>query len=56
MYGVVPPEAVTVAAPLVPPLQETAVVAEIVDVNRSGSVMTTELVSVQLLKSIMVTT
>ena len=56
MYGIVPPAAVTVAVPSELPLHEILAVAEIVEVSKFGSVILTELVLVQLLASVTVTT
>ena len=56
VYGDVPPLAVTVADPLVPPKQLTFVLEEIkVDKAADGSVMVTVAVVLQLLSSVTVT-
>jgi hypothetical protein len=56
VYGDVPPVAVTVADPLVPPKQLTFVLEEIkADKAADGSVMVTVAVVLQLLSSVTVT-
>ena len=53
-YGVVPPPADTTAKPLVPPLQVTVPVEEILAVNNVGSVIITWATAVQLFWSVAV--
>jgi hypothetical protein len=51
----VPPLAVTVAEPVLSPLQATFVLSVIVAVSTGGSVIVTVAVAVQLLSSVIVT-
>jgi hypothetical protein len=55
VYGAVPPAGVAVAAPLVPPLQETFVCEADVALKAVGWVTTTETVVALLALSVMVT-
>ena len=55
VYAGVPPAAVTVAEPLLPPLHNTFVCALIVAVNKGGWVIVTEVVAVQPFLSVTVT-
>ena len=55
MYDPAPPPAVTVTAPLLPPLHDTFVAVPIVAVNTDGSVIVTDAEAVQLFASVTVT-
>ena len=55
VYGLVPPDAVTVLEPFVPALQLTLVVALMFEVNAVGSVIVAMLILVQLFASVTVT-
>lgn len=55
VYGLVPPEGLTLAAPVVPPKQATLVCDALVVEIAVGWVMVTDLVVVLLLASVMVT-
>lgn len=55
MYGEVPPEAVTVAAPLLPPKQSTLLMVVAVASALAGCVIVAAIEIVQLLASVTVT-